>query len=279
MRRMASVERTAYPRFKRTISSRELHESFTPGPSEVEWARGKARSAEHLLALVVLLKSFQKLGYFPDLDQVPELVVGHVRGLLGLEEDVSPRHDSTRTAARQRDFIRERLGVVSKTGANVDREGLTTLLDLVQPGDSITVPTLDRLGRNITDVLVMVRDLTEQGVRLRSLHDPIPIDTADTSVMAQISMKLLALFADMERIFMLERVAGAREAKKKRGKRAGPKPKITPQQRKAIRTLMDDEDRDVTADQVAADFGISRATLYRELARAVTDNASKGPSV
>jgi hypothetical protein len=112
MRRMASVERTAYPRFKRTISSRELHEAFTPGKAEVAWARGKARSSEHLLALVVLLKSYQKLGYFPDLGEVPELVVGHVRGLLELDESVSPRHDSVRTAARQRDFIRERLGVV-----------------------------------------------------------------------------------------------------------------------------------------------------------------------
>lgn len=106
------MERTAYPRFKRTITSRELHQAFTPGIAEVAWARGKARSAEHLLALVVLLKSYQKLGYFPDLDEVPPLVVEHVRGLLELGEDVEPRHDSTRTAARQRDFVRERLGVV-----------------------------------------------------------------------------------------------------------------------------------------------------------------------
>ncbi|MEU5422321.1 DUF4158 domain-containing protein [Streptomyces sp. NPDC020667] len=109
---MASVERTAYPRFARTISSRELHEAFTPGPSEVAWARGKARSAEHVLALLVLLKSFQKLGYFPDLAEVPQPVVEHVRGLLGMDEGVEPRHDSVRTAARQRDFIRDRLGVV-----------------------------------------------------------------------------------------------------------------------------------------------------------------------
>jgi hypothetical protein len=109
---MASVERTAYPRFKRTISSRELHEGFTPGTAEVAWARGKARSPERLLALVVLLKNYQKLGYFPDLGEVPELVVGHVRGLLEQDESVQPRHDSVRTAARERNFIRERLGVV-----------------------------------------------------------------------------------------------------------------------------------------------------------------------
>lgn len=71
----------------------------------------QGRSPEHLLALVVLLKSYQKLGYFPHLGEVPELVVGHVRGLLEQNESVSPRHDSVRTAARQRDFTRERIGV------------------------------------------------------------------------------------------------------------------------------------------------------------------------
>ncbi|MGW1710047.1 DUF4158 domain-containing protein [Streptomyces sp. NPDC002206] len=109
---MVSVERTAYPRFKRTISSRELHESFTPGPSEVAWARGKARSAEHLLALVVLLKSYQKLGCFPDLAEVPALVVEHVRDLLGLGEEVAPTHDSARMLRHHRTIVRERLGVV-----------------------------------------------------------------------------------------------------------------------------------------------------------------------
>lgn len=43
---MASVERTAYPRFKRTIASCELPEAFAPGPSEVAWAQGKARSPD-----------------------------------------------------------------------------------------------------------------------------------------------------------------------------------------------------------------------------------------
>ncbi|MEU0836977.1 DUF4158 domain-containing protein, partial [Streptomyces sp. NPDC005969] len=131
---MASVERTAYPRFKRTISSRELHEAFTPGTAEVTWACGKARSPEHLLALVVLLKSYQKLGYFPDLGRVPELVVGHVRGLLEQDETVQPRHDSVRTAARQRDFIRERLGVVydmEKAREVAERERTVDDLDRV----------------------------------------------------------------------------------------------------------------------------------------------------
>jgi Domain of unknown function (DUF4158) len=70
-----------YPRFKRAVSDRELLESFTPGLAEIEWARELTRSPEHCLALVVWLKSFQRLGYFPDLFEVPLAVVEHVRGL------------------------------------------------------------------------------------------------------------------------------------------------------------------------------------------------------
>ena len=35
---VASIERTAYPRFKRFLSARELHVFYTPQPEEVTWA-------------------------------------------------------------------------------------------------------------------------------------------------------------------------------------------------------------------------------------------------
>ena len=60
-----------YPRFKRTIAAKELREAFTPGADEVAWAREAIRAPGHLLGLVVLLKCFQRLGYFPKLADVP----------------------------------------------------------------------------------------------------------------------------------------------------------------------------------------------------------------
>jgi hypothetical protein len=47
---MASIERTAYPRFKRFMSVRELHVFYTPQPDEIVWAGEAAGSDEHLLA-------------------------------------------------------------------------------------------------------------------------------------------------------------------------------------------------------------------------------------
>ncbi|MGH3783216.1 MAG: DUF4158 domain-containing protein [Pseudonocardiaceae bacterium] len=68
---MASIERTAYPRFKRFLSARELHVFYTPKAQEIAWAREVAGTGQHLLAVMVALKAFGRLGYFPGLEEVP----------------------------------------------------------------------------------------------------------------------------------------------------------------------------------------------------------------
>jgi len=69
--RMASIERTAYPRFRRRPTAQELMDVYTPTPEAVAFARATARGPTATLTLVVLLKAFQRLGYFPRLQDVP----------------------------------------------------------------------------------------------------------------------------------------------------------------------------------------------------------------
>lgn len=109
---MASIDRTAYPRFKRVVAARELSEAFTPTTDELAWARGRTPKPQHLLTLVVWLKSYQRLGYFPKLDEVPAVSAEHVRVLLDLNADVAVEHDAARTAKWHRGLVRKFLGVV-----------------------------------------------------------------------------------------------------------------------------------------------------------------------
>ena len=51
-----------------------------------------------------------------------------------------------------------------KTGATVDRPGLTKLLGSARDGDIVVVHTLDRLGRNLREVLNLVHELAERGI-------------------------------------------------------------------------------------------------------------------
>jgi TnpA family transposase len=108
---VTSIERTAYPRFGRVVSAGEL-DALCPLADEVEWARQRSRSDEHLLGVVLGLKCFQRLGYFPRDDQLPEAVVERIRASLGLPGGIV-RDARDRTARWQQELVRDRLGVLS----------------------------------------------------------------------------------------------------------------------------------------------------------------------
>lgn len=67
---MASIERTAYPRFKSSPAQQRLHALYTPTDDELTFARKTARSLSSQLSMLVLLKSFQRLGHFPKISDV-----------------------------------------------------------------------------------------------------------------------------------------------------------------------------------------------------------------
>ena len=113
---MTSIERTAYPQFPRLMTARELHVFYTPAPDEAVWAQERTDADEHLLAMTVLLKSFQRMGRFPKLTEVPEAVIDHVRRCLELNEAIVPQYLSPRTAESHRRLIRQRVGVACKPG-------------------------------------------------------------------------------------------------------------------------------------------------------------------
>jgi Domain of unknown function (DUF4158) len=103
---MASIERTAYPRFRRVVSAQELA-GLTPTADDVAWARAHSRTDEHLLALVLSLRCFGRLGYFPSGEDVPDAVVDHVRRCLEREDATAVC--GAATAKLHRTLVRERL--------------------------------------------------------------------------------------------------------------------------------------------------------------------------
>ncbi|MEU5865489.1 recombinase family protein [Nonomuraea sp. NPDC047529] len=151
-----------------------------------------------------------------------------------------------------------------RTGATMARDGLEDLLRRVPPhaGHRITVVTLDRLGRNMRECLNLAHELTERGIGLRTLRDQIPVDTSVPGPAADMAIALLAMFAQMERIYMLERAASARAAKEARGLPNGRPPKTTAQQRAAAAAMIASG---IKVEDVAAGFGIAKSTLYRAL--------------
>ena len=79
---MTAIERTAYPRFKQILSAKDLAEVYTPTPQErlVAHRSTKGRVAE--VGFLVLLKTYQRLGRFVPLSEVPSSIIEHIAKLV-----------------------------------------------------------------------------------------------------------------------------------------------------------------------------------------------------
>ncbi|WP_188795396.1 DUF4158 domain-containing protein [Dyella nitratireducens] len=65
-----------------------------------------ARQPDHRLSLAVLLKSFQRLGYFPTMGDIPPAIIRHVRQALHFRVQVKPAELKKNTPYRYRLFLR-----------------------------------------------------------------------------------------------------------------------------------------------------------------------------
>jgi DNA invertase Pin-like site-specific DNA recombinase len=130
-----------------------------------------------------------------------------------------------------------------------------------RPGDVIVVHTLDRLDRNLREVFNLVHDLAERGIGIRSLADPLPINTADEG-MGRIAFLLLALFAEMERTFTAERAAHARSVAEANGRQVG-RPLAHPDDKIEYARLL--RGQGSSYGEISAKTSIPKASLRRYL--------------
>jgi DNA invertase Pin-like site-specific DNA recombinase len=158
----------------------------------------------------------------------------------------------------------ERVYHDKQTGATTSRPGLAALLAYARAGDVVVVHTLDRLGRNLREVLNLVHDLAERGIGVRSLADPIPIDTTSDG-MGRLAFLLIALFAEMERTFANERAAHARAVGAAKRRRVG-RPLAHPAASIDYARLLHAQGSSLG--QIAAKTGIPKSSLHRYLATA-----------
>ena len=104
---------TAYPRFKTRLSPAELERFYTPTDEELAYCASVTLSPTTRLGFVVLLKTFQRLGYFVPSNEVPEAIIEHIATVIRRRVDrkVLRRYDQSEARRKHLAAVRKFLGV------------------------------------------------------------------------------------------------------------------------------------------------------------------------
>jgi len=154
----------------------------------------------------------------------------------------------------------DRIFEETASGAQRDRPELTRVLDFLREGDVLVVWKLDRLARSLRQLIETVESLQEQGIGFVSLTEGI--DT--TSAGGKLVFHIFGALAEFEREMIRERTVAGLKAAKGRGVKLGRPSALTKQQIKMAHGLK--ATGELSSAEIARQFGISRATLYRALA-------------
>lgn len=177
------------------------------------------------------------------------MTIGYAR-VSTQEQNLSLQRDALKTAGCEKIFEDE------ISGSKDNRPGLTQVLEMLRKGDTLVVWKLDRLGRSLKSLILLVEELEQKGVNFKSITDAI-----DTSTPAgRFFFHMMASLAQMERELIAERTRAGLEAARRQGRVGGRKPVMTESKVKAARKLL--KSGELPKD-VARDLGVSIATLYR----------------
>jgi DNA invertase Pin-like site-specific DNA recombinase len=174
---------------------------------------------------------------------------------------------STADQNTERQLDGEQLTVVftdKASGKNTDRPQLQALLAGNWPeGSVVVVHSMDRLARSLSDLLQLVENFTARGLSVEFVKEGKTFRGGNnTDPMDKLMLSMLGAFAEYERTLIRERQREGIAKAKQRGVYRGRQQKIT--NPATIAQMVNDATAvGAIKTQVAAEYGVSRETLYK----------------
>src|ERR1017187_3696748 len=145
------------------------------------------------------------------------------------------------------------------SGKNTDRPELTECLKYLREGDTLVVPSLDRLARSMQDLITLTVDLRKRGIGFKSLHEALDTTTPG----GRLIFHVFAALAEFIRELIVEGTREGLDAARARGARLGRPPAMTGEQIRQARDLLTLPGNSISS--IARLLGVSRSTIYKHL--------------
>lgn len=150
------------------------------------------------------------------------------------------------------------------SGGTRNRPGLQACLDFIRDGDTLVVHSMDRLARNLPDMLALVGDLTSHGVSIKFFKEGLTF-TGEKNPMQDLQLAVMGAVAQFELAMIHERQKEGVAAAQKAGKHCGRPSTLTDEQ---INIVLERVAAGEDKTSIANDIGTSRGTIYNILKKA-----------
>jgi len=140
-----------------------------------------------------------------------------------------------------------------------ERPKFEKIMENLDQYDKVIVTKIDRFARSIRDFTERINDLELEGVDFEAVDQPI---NTDDEVYGDFLMKMLALFAELERKMIRRRMEEGFE-KAKRENRVGRPSKLSEKDKDKIELLY--TEKSYSWASLANEFDCSRSTIHRAL--------------
>ncbi|MCU7554418.1 recombinase family protein [Alteromonas sp. ASW11-19] len=144
------------------------------------------------------------------------------------------------------------------SGGSTARPALTDLLDYVREGDTVHVHSIDRLARNLQDLLSLVEEFKSKGVTLKFHKESLTFEGAVTNAMQDLMLSMIGAVAQFEKAMINERQREGIEKAKARGVYSQERAKRV--DREEVKALLADG---LPMAQIAKKLGCSSKTIQR----------------
>ena len=149
------------------------------------------------------------------------------------------------------------------SGKNRNRPQLEAMLQYVREGDQVYVHSMDRLARNLNDLLALVKQITDKGCSLHFVSQSLEFSKDSNNPTANLMLQILGSIHEFELQIIHERQREGIIAAKARGKYKNGRPvKMTDEK---IKLCKEKIEQGVSLSKIAKDLNVSRMTVYREI--------------
>lgn len=145
------------------------------------------------------------------------------------------------------------------SGKNIDRKALQSCLSDLQKGDTLHVHSIDRLTRNLKDLLSLLSILGNRGINVY-FHKEKLMFSSESSPFQTLHLHIIGAVAEFERAFIRERQREGIAIAKAKGKYKGRKKTLSQAQMEKIAKRVANQE---PVRQLATEYGVSRQTIYR----------------